>query len=167
MSKMTKKEALTILNPSECQEKALKQAYRAAALKYHPDHGGDERLMKLVNLAFEVLKDGFWTPYEGRSAAKEVPLTEEVKAKWEEISHFPLIRAEIIGTWIWVSGQTWRYKKQLKALGFKWSYGKNAYYWHHYKGYRKLNGRQYDMDDIRSKFGSNDLQNTENRSIVR
>ena len=35
---------------------ALKQAYRRAAMKHHPDHGGSEEAMKRVNLAHAYLK---------------------------------------------------------------------------------------------------------------
>ncbi|MFJ2110770.1 hypothetical protein ACIOEX_02385 [Streptomyces sp. NPDC087850] len=34
----------------------LKRAYRAAALKHHPDIGGDERLCKTLNTAADVLR---------------------------------------------------------------------------------------------------------------
>jgi len=36
----------------------IKKAYRALALKHHPDHGGDIELMKRINLAYEKLTKG-------------------------------------------------------------------------------------------------------------
>lgn len=35
----------------------VKKAYRRAALKHHPDRGGDHRRMQTVNAAYEVLRD--------------------------------------------------------------------------------------------------------------
>lgn len=134
---MTKKEALTILSPKDNTAVALKQAYRAAALKYHPDHGGDKNIMKLVNAAYELLKNETWTVEEKEAADMETPLTETLKAQWEHVKYLKKINGEIVGSWIWLTGETWRYKKLLKDNGFRWSPNKKAWYWHEDKGYKK------------------------------
>lgn len=47
-----------ILGVSEnASDKEIKAAYRKAAMKYHPDHGGDEEKFKQLNEAYEALKD--------------------------------------------------------------------------------------------------------------
>lgn len=38
-------------------EKELKKAYKAKAMKYHPDRGGDENKFKELNEAYDILKD--------------------------------------------------------------------------------------------------------------
>jgi hypothetical protein len=154
---MTKKEALAILKPEGKDEDSLKKAYRAAAIANHPDHGGNVHAMQLVNAAYEALKGAWWTPYDGRMAAKEEPLTEAIIKVWDSIKHFQNIRAEVCGRWLWVFGETWRYKKELKSAGFKWSGKKRGWYWHNDAGYRKKSKREWGMNDIRSTFGSADL----------
>ncbi len=163
---ITKKEALSILRPINNTDDALKQAYRQAALKFHPDHGGDENIMKVVNAAYELLKKEFWTPYEQRAANKETPLTEELKKRWDKIKYFEGIKGEIVGSWLWVSGNTRRYKEQLKELNFKWSRNKVAWYWHANKGYRKRTGKKFSMTDIRTKYGSRRLDNEKSKIIA-
>ena len=54
---MTRETAYKILEIDPSQELDLKAAYRKAALKNHPDHGGSEELMKLVNQARDVLEN--------------------------------------------------------------------------------------------------------------
>jgi DnaJ homolog subfamily C member 19 len=55
---MTESEARILLGLglSAFTAATLKKAYRAAALKYHPDHGGSVDMMKRVNAAHDVLK---------------------------------------------------------------------------------------------------------------
>lgn len=161
---MTKKQALSILKPEANTIEAVKVAYRKAALTYHPDHGGNEELMKLVNLAFERLMEEDWTPYEARAAARETPLTEVLQKLWESVHHFPNIRGEIIGTWLWVTGDTKPYKEQLKELKFRWSHNKTAWYFHE-GPYRKRSRKDFSMDDIRREYGFEDLEKEELRQV--
>jgi hypothetical protein len=65
--KFTREEALDILNVDDDilgNPDALKSAYRKAALKNHPDRGGDPEMMKKVNVAYDTL-------------LKEEPITED------------------------------------------------------------------------------------------
>jgi curved DNA-binding protein CbpA len=38
-------------------EKEVRKGYKLAALKHHPDKGGDEETFKKLNLAFNILSD--------------------------------------------------------------------------------------------------------------
>jgi hypothetical protein len=155
---MTKKEALTILSPLGNTAEDLKQAYRKAALKYHPDHGGDVEIMKLVNEAYDLLKKETWTIEEKEEADQDVSIAEELLQQWNKIKFLYKINGEIAGRWIWVTGETWRHKKILKDIGFRWSPNKFAWYWHE-DDYQKKNGKNYSLDDIRRKYGSTGLKN--------
>jgi len=54
--KMTTKSALSLLGlSSSYSTEDLKKAYKSAAIKNHPDKGGDLEKMKDINLAFETL----------------------------------------------------------------------------------------------------------------
>jgi len=150
-------EALSILKPDLNTLEALKQAYKLAALKHHPDHGGDVEIMKMVNAAYELLQDENWTPYEGRAAKKATAMTDIVSEAWDKVKGLAGIKGEIIGTWIWVSGNTIIYKKVLKEAGFKWSSNKKAWYWHQ-GGYRKHGKKPFSMDDIKTMWGSAELK---------
>lgn len=57
---------------------SLKTAYKKAAKKYHPDVGGSNELMKLVNLAFtqfhEIISRWAWTEAPVRQDVSEAPV---------------------------------------------------------------------------------------------
>jgi len=160
---MNIREAIAILQPENKDD--LKAAYRRACLKYHPDHGGDEEIMKLVNAAYETLKTATWSQYDKRQAANDVNIADELLKKWNEIKTWKTIKGEVCGSWLWVSGETWRYKKQLKEMSFRWSRNKTAWYWHN-SGYRKKGKKVFSMDEIRHKYGSNGLRNENLRELA-
>ncbi len=162
---MTKKQALTILKPTDNTFAALKQAFRKASMKHHPDCGGDAEIMKLVNEAYEVLNNTDWTIDEQTEANKDVPLTETLKEKLSQVGHFPGIQAEIIGCWLWISGDTYQYKKEIKSAGFKFSGNKKSWYYHE-TDYRKWSKKPHSMDDIRTMWGSQDLKTKSARAIM-
>lgn len=154
---MNMSQALNILRPDSKDD--LKASYKRAALKYHPDHGGDLEMMKLVNLAYEFLKNNDWHTGEMRRRAKrEAPILDEIKAVWDLIKSMPEIKGEQIGIWLWVTGNTKKYKTELKKAGLKWSPKKFAWYWKP-AGSRKVTKKQFDLNELRNIFGSEDLEN--------
>lgn len=40
------------------------------------------------------------------------------------------IQIEIIGAWIWISGNTYQHRKELSKSGFKFARQKKYWYWH-------------------------------------
>ena len=46
---------------------------------------------------------------------------EKLREMLNKIIHFNNIEIELVGAWIWLSGNTYVYKKELKELGFKWA----------------------------------------------
>ena len=159
---MNKIQALSILDPKDNTQAALKQAYRQASLKHHPDTGGNTEIMALVNLAYEVLKEILdnnmtWLSGDLWKAKKATPLTETMTILFEKIKFFVGIKVELIGTWLWVSGETRTYKEQLKEYGFKWSKNKTSWYYHE-GTYRRRSKKDFDMDAIRGMHGSEELK---------
>jgi hypothetical protein len=69
-----------------------------------------------------------------------------------DIIHFD-ITIEICGNWIWLSGNTRRYSKQLKEIGFFYSPRKQMWYWRP-SGWESNNHKPWDIDQIRKRYGS-------------
>ena len=115
---MNIKDAARLLNITGTVTPAeIKKAYRKAAYQYHPDRnpaGAD--MMKLINNAYEVLKDfeGAIPDYEAQ--ATDYP--EALNAALNSIIGLAKLDIEICGAWVWVSGNTKQHKEILKQVGF-------------------------------------------------
>lgn len=143
---------------TECETlEELKKEFYKLALKFHPDHGGNLEDMKALNTqydnAFDRLKN-FHKNKDGEIYTKD---TGEKPSEFRDIIDrlitVPGIVVEVIGSFVWVSGDTKPIKEKLKGLGFKWSRKKVMWY-KSPAGYRRYGGKkEYDMDEIRNMYG--------------
>ncbi len=153
-------DAFTILNISgEVTPTDIKIAYRKAAAKYHPDHNpAGLEMMKLVNLAYEVLKD-----FEG--LAEQQPnnknYDEAVNDALNAIIDLGL-EIELCGAWVWVSGDTRPHRETLKAAGYQWTPKKARWYFRPAE-HKSFNRSSWSMDKIRETYGSSPVQQERQR----
>lgn len=148
----------------------LRRQYKELLKKSHPDNGGSEEATKAINVEynqlFKVLKD----KHESKSATSNQNNANNAKSDynahmydWEndkalreilqKIINFSGIEIEITGQWIWISGNTYTYKNELKEIGFKLASTKKQWYWHS-ETFRKRSHKTLSMDDIRNYYGS-------------
>lgn len=141
----------------------LKAKYRELARKYHPDVTKQDtnKIMAEINNEYEHLFNS-------------LPKTDSEKQQsafdgWREIINSIIdldgITIELVGTWIWVSGNTYQHKEQLKSAGFFWARKKKMWYWHPAEQITRSHKPQ-DMDSIRNKYGSQILANNSNRQYI-
>lgn len=121
-------QALSILRPDGNDFEALKKARRKASMKHHPDHGGDVEMMKLVNEAYEVLNEKDYTDKHREDAEQTEPLTEIFQRIIERLNNCNGLVIEVIGSWLWVSGNTKQHKDILKACEMKHAKKKEKWY---------------------------------------
>jgi len=145
-------------HPTTLEE--LKEQYRKLAFEHHPDRGGSTEAMQQINAEFEewfaVLKDVHRNKdgetYHTDSAKTENPETPE---EWidiiEHLIRFDGITVELCGSWLWVSGDTRPIKDELKAMGFRFSGDKSAWYYHR-GAYRKHNRHTKTLEEIRAMY---------------
>ena len=134
----------------------LKKAYRKAAIENHPDHGGDANTMKEINAEYEMmfnrLKDIHNATAEESKKTTETP--EEFTEIIEKLIKLHGIEIEICGSWLWIGGNTYANRKELKDAGCKYSKNKGKWYWHHEEeGYHFYRSKTT-MEEIRQKYGS-------------
>ncbi|MDE7430852.1 MAG: J domain-containing protein [Lachnospiraceae bacterium] len=155
----------------------LRRQYKELLKKYHPDNAnGSTAATQEINAEydrlFKVLKDQHESTADS-TAHKESSYNANIY-DWEndkalrevlqKIINFDGIEIEIVGAWLWVSGNTYSYKKELKEIGFKWANTKKQWYYHT-EAYRKKSRKSLSMDDIRNYYGSTKVQ-TDTRILL-
>lgn len=141
----------------------VKARYKKLALQHHPDRGGDKRTMQEINLEYEYIKKN---PFFKFSQAKEEAQQDfiEFPEIINQIISFEGIVIEMCSNWIWLSGQTFRYSKQLKKIGFLFAGEKKLWYWRPHD-YKSANRKPRSMDYIRDKYGSDILHLTSKKAL--
>lgn len=137
-----------------------KKRYRTLAKEHHPDKGGDAEIMKLINAQYDficakILKGENHTT---ETFNEEWEASQQFKNRINAIINLNGITIEIVGLWIWVTGNTYPVKNELKSAGYFFASKKVAWYWRpeHAAGGRGNNT----LDEIKSKYGSTVVNNT-------
>lgn len=143
----------------------LKKAYKKLVFELHPDHNKEEGAAKAFiemkaeyDLLFEKVKNKRINSQGEYYETETEETLEEFKDIIERVVFFEGCKIEIIGTWIWISGNTFKYKDQLKELKFRWSKNKNAWSFHNGE-YRKKSKTKFSLEELREKFGNQDINN--------
>lgn len=149
----------------------VKETYKKSAFKNHPDHGGDVEIMKQINAEYDdafkkfknIHRNAKNETYETKEENTETP--EIFKDIINKIIHLEGVTIELIGCWIWITGNTYAYKDILKELHFTWANTKKAWTWHP-EGTGKLSHRKFELNDIRMMFGSEEIKTEKSRILA-
>ncbi len=145
--------------PKPTTYESLKSMYRKLAFLHHPDCGGSQEAMKAVNNEYDYLFPILKNVHVNKDNEQYTKETTEPASAWKDIIHNLIalqmrdVLVEQCGSFLWISGLTWLYKEALKAMGFKWSSNKRAWYLAP-QDYKKRNRKTYNMEDIRDMYGS-------------
>lgn len=144
---------------TECKTaEELKAAYKKAVRQYHPDlnPGIDDSIIKAVNAEYDAMwarLKNIHTSASGETYTKE---TNEAPEQFRDIINDLMkcdgLTIDLVGAWIWVTGNTYQHKETIKANGFKWASRKKAWYWHRDEDGSK-NRREMTLDEIKSLHG--------------
>jgi curved DNA-binding protein CbpA len=149
----------------------LRKQYKELLKQHHPDNGGNVSDMQEINSEYDRLFKILKNQHESNKANSnntnadynnmkyDFAEDEKLREMLNKIIHFKGIDIELVGAWIWVSGNTYSCKKELKELCFKWASQKKMWYWHS-EAFRKKSCKTLSMDDIRSYYGSTNVKNT-------
>jgi len=141
---------------SECRTlDEVKALYKKLAKQYHPDLGGDTETMQTINkeYAFASAKAIKGENLSEEETENEIRFSEEYRQAIEKIIHMDGIVIELVGYWIWVTGDTIAVKSELKTAGYFFASKKLAWYFRTGE-YKVTKGSQKSLDEIRDKYGS-------------
>ena len=152
----------------------LRKQYRDLLKIHHPDNGGNVSDMQEINTEydrlFKVLKD----KHESKSADGKESAYSKNMYDWkndkalrdvlEKIIHFNGIEINLVGAWIWLDGNTYQYKEELKGIGFKWSKNRKKWYWNNGE-YIGRGNKKISFSQIENKYGSTKFR-TQNKVLL-
>ncbi|HWY38636.1 MAG TPA: J domain-containing protein, partial [Bacteroidia bacterium] len=87
----------------------VKALYKKLAKQYHPDLGGDTATMQEINkeYAFASAKTIKGANLSDEEAENEILSSEAYRNAIEKIIHLEDVIIELVGYWIWVTGNTY------------------------------------------------------------
>lgn len=144
---------------SNCfDEAAIKTRFLELCKRYHPDLGGSHEAMIALMAAYEErLRGEFRKSMSDDDASDAVAMEREVADKVAEVIGLEGLIVELVGRWIWATGDTWTHRARLKASAFYWAAKKKAWYWHKPEDSVARGGKK-SLEEIRSKYGSKILR---------
>lgn len=146
----------------------LKKAFHKAVKEAHPDHGGTAEQFKAVKKAYDEAAEriareeanaGKHKHADGTAKTAEEILEEqqEFAVVLEKVLNLDGLQIEVCGSWLWITGNTYEWKSQLKEAGMKFANKKKAWYWHAGEWVRRYK-KHFTLEEIRDMHGSNVLQ---------
>lgn len=150
----------------------IKKAYKKASLKHHPDRNQDNpiaaEIMKAVNAAFDFLMANFEkiSQYQSSEASEQYNFGEEMERVLVALNGLTGVEFEVIGNWIWISGDTKTHKEALKALGCKWAPKKAKWFYRPEEHKSHRNRKDHSMDEIREMYGTHGQRKAHGRAAV-
>ncbi len=156
----------------------LRKQYKELLKKFHPDNpNGSTEATQEVNAEydklFKVLKDRHEhnTKQTGNNNKSnydnmkyDFSEDEKLREVLQAIIHLSDITIEVCGSWIWISGNTYNHRGELKEHGFKFASKKKQWYWHS-EAFKKKGKKTLSMNDIRNYYGSTEIQTEEIKRI--
>lgn len=149
----------------------IKAEYRRLAMENHPDRGGDTRTMQDINAAYHTALGGkhefVSTGSDGKTHTYyyNADVEQELMDKIAELFKLDLtgVNVYLVGTWLWIDGNTRPIKDDLKAVGCRW-HGKRAkWYYRRYTGKRQWSAGSF--EDICSAYGYQKLAKDERSEV--
>jgi len=150
----------------------VKAHYKRLAFAHHPDLGGDTAIMQAVNDQYhEALKRLHGSTSKGESGkdhrySYDEGLEQSVIDKIAFIvgARLPGVNVALIGTWLWVTGDTKPYKEILKANGFKWHAGRVCWYFTASKHWGRPS--RFGLATIAQRYGYKEFKDSDKRKAI-
>ena len=140
----------------------IKAKYKELCRKFHPDFSCSYTLeeMKEINNEYDnvfakfkdihksVTDDG--STYTSEQETTEAP--EQFRDIISSLIYCEGLEIDLIGSWIWLQGNTYPYKDVIKGLGFRWANQKKSWYWRS-ADQTSHNRKKMTLEEIKERHG--------------
>lgn len=129
----------------------------------HPDNGGSKETCQEINAEYDYLLGRLPKDNTGKTASnsaeakKDFQIDKEIRDILNKIIRFDGLNIEIVGSWIWVDGDSYQWKEQLKEIGFQWSRARKKWHYTPYESKWHKGGKE-DFETLRNKYGSTTIE---------
>ncbi len=136
----------------------LRKEYKRLLKRFHPDCPlGSLEITQEITVEYEMMFQRL-KKISNQTASEEKTndFNETYDQAFRDILNKVInynVDIEIIGSWIWISGNTYEVKEALKTIGFRWIAARKSWAWH-FGEYKKTNSKQKSMEELREKYGS-------------
>lgn len=141
----------------------LKKTYRELMMKHHPDKNPNNieestRISKEINKEYEILFELVKNVKRNKQGEtyKQTQETTETSNEFmdliNELMKHKNITIDLVGSWLWVGGETKEIKEELKVLNFKYASNKKMWYYTN-EPYKKKTKTVYAYDTLKNMFG--------------
>ena len=165
----------TYFNQNYATMNALREHYRRLCMELHPDKHQDNpehytELFKAMRAEYETFLEGFIPGQNQQRQANNqhdfnIDAESDLADVIADLMKYPGLIIEICGSWIWLTGNTYSVKGNLKNLGFRWQHKKQSWYFAGYD-FKPKKSKIMSMDHIRNKYGSMTLETEQRQSIA-
>jgi len=135
----------------------------------HPDNNGNaeefKKMMSDYQKAFENVKNIFKNQndeYYTKKDFDEAP--EDFQNIINIIVNFENVKIELVGSWLWLSGNTYPYKEELKKLKFNFSKSKKMWFYNNGEAKRNMRGMSY--KEIKNRYEATVIKNEKIEKIA-
>ena len=145
---------------------SLKKQYFKLAKKYHPDAGGTTIQFQQLQSEYEKLLDSLLkgSSFTTEQKDNEIDLDKAMRGIIDAIINLDGLNIELIGKWLWISGNTYPVRTILSSVGLEFLKKQGQAYWV-YKGVESRSKGGTSMEDIKKKYGSQKIDIKPRKSI--
>ncbi len=147
---------------SECKTiDEVKATYKTLAKMHHPDKGGNLQTMQEINneYSFAIAKIAKGENLTNAEISDILTANELYREAIAAIINLEGVTIELVGCWIWVTGNTFPVKADLKKAGFYFASKKVAWYFRTDE-FKSNCRKNYSLDEIKNKYGTTNVKSS-------
>lgn len=139
----------------------VKYCYRELAMKFHPDRpDGSTAIMQEINQQYQQALQQANGQHSSNSEGKQFTyhynedIEQAIVEMIDVLLSIKMVDVEIllVGSWVWVTGNTKPYKDDLKAIGCKYHGKRKCWFWTNDSGRSRYNNKD-SLTELAEKFG--------------